>query len=68
MDFELNEVQRQVQRTIRDFVNKEVIPVASELEHKDEYPHALVDRMKELGLFGFLIAEEYGGSGMDYVS
>ncbi len=68
MDFELNEVQRQVQRTIRDFVNKEVIPVASELEHKDEYPHALVDRMKELGLFGFLIAEEYGGSGMDYIS
>ncbi|MFQ5914871.1 MAG: acyl-CoA dehydrogenase family protein [Nitrospinota bacterium] len=68
MDFELNEVQRQVQRTIRDFVNKEVLPVASEYEHKDEYPHPLVDRMKEMGLFGFLIAEEYSGSGMDYVS
>jgi alkylation response protein AidB-like acyl-CoA dehydrogenase len=68
MDLELNEVQRQVQRTIRDFVNKEVLPVASEYEHKDEYPHALVDRMKEMGLFGFLISEEYGGSAMDYVS
>ena len=68
MDFELNEVQRQVQRTIREFVNKEVIPTASELEHRDEYPHALADRLKEMGLFGFLVSEEYGGSGMDYVS
>ena len=68
MDFELNEVQRQVQRTIREFVDKEVMPVASGYEHKDEYPHPLVDRLKELGLFGFLIGEEYGGSGMDYVS
>jgi alkylation response protein AidB-like acyl-CoA dehydrogenase len=68
MDLELNEVQRQVQRTIREFVNKEVLPVASEYEHKDEYPHALVDRMKEMGLFGFLISEAYGGSAMDYVS
>ena len=68
MDFELNEVQRQVQRTIREFVDKEVIPVASDYEHNDEYPHPLVDRIKELGLFGFLIGEEYGGSGMDYVS
>ena len=68
MDFELNEVQRQVQRTIREFVDKEVMPVASGYEHKDEYPHPLVDRIKELGLFGFLIGEEYGGSGMDYVS
>ena len=68
MDFELNGVQRQVQRTIREFVDKEVIPVASDYEHKDEYPHPLVDRIKELGLFGFLIGEEYGGSGMDYVS
>lgn len=68
MDFELNEVQRQVQRTIREFVDKEVIPVASDYEHKDEYPHPLVDRIKELGLFGFLIGEGYGGSGMDYVS
>ncbi|MBI2880768.1 MAG: acyl-CoA dehydrogenase family protein [Candidatus Tectomicrobia bacterium] len=68
MDFELNEVQRQVQRTLRDFVNKEVIPVAPEYEHKDEYPHPLVERMKEMGIFGFLIGEAYGGSGMDYVS
>lgn len=68
MDFELNEVQRQVQRTIREFVDKEVIPVASDYEHKDEYPHPIVEKMKEMGLFGFLISEDYGGSEMDYVS
>lgn len=49
---------------VRTFVQKEVMPVASELEHRNEYPTALVERMKELGLFGATIPEEFGGLGL----
>ncbi|MBM4243966.1 MAG: acyl-CoA dehydrogenase [Deltaproteobacteria bacterium] len=49
---------------VRTFVDKEVMPVASDLEHRDEYPTALVARMKELGLFGATIPEQYGGLGL----
>ncbi|HEX9548919.1 MAG TPA: acyl-CoA dehydrogenase family protein, partial [Acidimicrobiales bacterium] len=52
-------------RTIRTFVEKEVVPVASELEHRDEYPAALIRQMAEFGLFGAVIPEEYGGLGLD---
>jgi len=51
--------------TIRVWVEKEVMPVASELEHADAYPAELVAQMKELGLFGVIIDEEYGGLGLD---
>jgi len=51
--------------TVRKFVEKEVIPVASALEHRNEYPHALVEQMKEMGLFGLNVPEEYGGVGVD---
>jgi len=51
--------------TVRKFVEKEVIPVASELDHRNEYPHELVRQMRELGLFGLNIPEEYGGAGVD---
>ncbi|HEV8603225.1 MAG TPA: acyl-CoA dehydrogenase family protein [Gaiellaceae bacterium] len=51
--------------TVREWVDREVIPVASTLEHADEYPAGLVARMKELGLFGVTIPEEYGGLGLD---
>lgn len=48
---------------MRDFVEKEVIPNAQELEHSDTYPQALVDTMSDMGLFGLMIPEEYGGLG-----
>jgi alkylation response protein AidB-like acyl-CoA dehydrogenase len=51
--------------TVRKFVEKEVIPVASEFEHRNEYPHDLVRQMKEMGLFGLNIPEEYGGADVD---
>ena len=57
--------QREIVATIREFVERDVVPVASELEHADEYPTALVETMKELGLFGVTIPEEYGGLGLD---
>jgi alkylation response protein AidB-like acyl-CoA dehydrogenase len=49
---------------VRRFVDDDVIPVASDLEHADEYPHALVARMKALGLFGALVPAAYGGLGV----
>jgi alkylation response protein AidB-like acyl-CoA dehydrogenase len=61
----LNEEQELILRTVRQFVQNEVIPVASAMEHRDEYPHALVAQMKEMGLFGLNIPEEYGGLGID---
>jgi alkylation response protein AidB-like acyl-CoA dehydrogenase len=51
--------------TVRRFVQREVIPVASDLEHRNEYPHDIVARMRELGLFGATIPSEYGGLGLD---
>lgn len=51
--------------TVRKFVEQEVIPVASELEHRNEYPHALVGQMRQMGLFGLNIPEQYGGSDLD---
>ena len=50
---------------VRQFVEKEVLPVASAIEHADAYPHELVARMRELGLFGALVPADYGGLGLD---
>lgn len=49
----------------KQFVDREVMPVAQELERNDTYPEALIKEMKEMGMFGMLIAEEYGGLGLD---
>jgi hypothetical protein len=66
--FELNDDQLLVARTVREFVDRDVIPVASEMEHRDEYPDALVETMKTLGLFGLNVPEEYGGHAVDYTT
>lgn len=60
-----SEVRDEIVATVRRFVEREVLPVASELEHRNEYPHALVARMKELGLFGATIPQAYGGLELD---
>jgi alkylation response protein AidB-like acyl-CoA dehydrogenase len=59
----LTESEQDILATVRDFVAKEIIPVATELEHRDEYPAQIVDGMKKLGLFGLTIPEEYDGLG-----
>jgi alkylation response protein AidB-like acyl-CoA dehydrogenase len=59
----LTDLQREILATVRNFVDKDVIPSAQELEHSDTYPQALVDTMSEMGLFGLMIPEEYGGLG-----
>ena len=60
---DLTEIQQEILKTVRNFVNDKILPVATDLEHKDEYPTDIVEGMKELGLFGLTIPEEYGGLG-----
>ncbi|MFL6239560.1 MAG: acyl-CoA dehydrogenase family protein [Actinomycetes bacterium] len=59
----LTDIQQEILATVRDFVDKEILPNATALEHEDEYPQQIVDGMKEMGLFGLTIEEEYGGLG-----
>ena len=59
----LTDVQREMLATIRTFVDEQILPVANELEHRDEYPTDIVAALKEMGVFGLTIAEEYGGLG-----
>jgi len=59
----LTEFQRDILRTVREFVDAEVLPVATELDHADAYPDAIVHRLRDLGVFGLTIGEEYGGLG-----
>ena len=59
----LNEIQEEILKAVRAFTNEQIIPVAQELEHADEYPTEIVEGLKELGVFGLMIPEEYGGLG-----
>jgi alkylation response protein AidB-like acyl-CoA dehydrogenase len=59
----LTEVQQEILATVRQFVDKEIVPHAQALEHDDAYPQDIVDGMKEMGLFGLTIGEEFGGLG-----
>ncbi len=59
----LTDIQSEILETVRDFVDNEILPVATELEHKDQYPEKIVEQMKQLGLFGLTIPEEYDGLG-----
>lgn len=59
----LTEFQEEILKTVRQFVDREIIPVATELEHKDEYPTEIIEGLKELGIFGLTIPEEFGGLG-----
>ena len=62
------EIRRELIETVRRFIAREVIPVASEMEHNDEFPEAIVQQMRELGLFGIAIPEQYGGLGLDLLT
>lgn len=62
------EVRREILETVRRFVAREVIPVASDLEHEDRFPAEIVEQMKGLGLFGVTIPEAYGGLGLDLLT
>ena len=59
----LTDVQQEILATVRDFVDREILPVAGDLERRDAYPTEIVEGLKDLGLFGLTIPEEYGGLG-----
>jgi short-chain 2-methylacyl-CoA dehydrogenase len=68
MNYELTDEQELLRRTVRDFSESRVAPVAEELDREERFPYELVAEMAELGLMGIPIAEEYGGAGADTVS
>jgi alkylation response protein AidB-like acyl-CoA dehydrogenase len=65
---ELTEEQHAVIATVREFVEDQVFPVAEELEARDEFPEKVVEGMRELGLFGLTVPEEFGGAGLDLLT
>ncbi len=63
-----SEARTQIVTLVRDFVRRDVEPVAGRYDNEDIYPHELVEKMREMGLFGVTIPEEYGGLGLDYTT
>ena len=68
MDFELDDTHKDLQASIRSFVDREIRPVAREWERSGRYPTEIVTTMRKLGLFGMTVPEEYGGQGFDLVA
>jgi short/branched chain acyl-CoA dehydrogenase len=68
MDFALTEVQEMLRQAVRTFAEKEILPVREELDEKEEFSYEITRKMFDLGYFGVIIPEEYGGMGMDYQS
>lgn len=66
--FELSDEQSDFKTSLRTFVDKEIVPVAREMEAEGDYPTAIIDELKEMGLFGLTIPEDYDGLGIDPVS
>jgi alkylation response protein AidB-like acyl-CoA dehydrogenase len=60
---ELTDLQRDILSAVREFVDKEILPVAGELDRSDTYPDAIVEGLKNLGVFGLTIESQYGGLG-----
>lgn len=67
MDFELNEEQRQVKMSVREFAEGEIAPHVREWDEKQHFPSELLPKLAELGLLGVIFPEKYGGAGMGYV-
>lgn len=68
MNFELTEEQELIRQTVRDFAEREIKPVAQELDEKETFSTELTERMGDLGLFGMYLPEKYGGQGLDTLS
>ncbi len=68
MNFELNEEQQLIRSTVRDFAEREIKPLAKELDEKAQFSVELTKKMGEMGLFGMYLPEQYGGGGMDTLS
>jgi butyryl-CoA dehydrogenase len=68
MNFELSEQQKLLRQTIRDFACAEIAPEAKQRDESAHFPHELIPKMADLGLFGVMVPEEYGGAGLDSLS
>ena len=68
MDFNLSPDQEILRDSVRRFAEKEIKPVARELDEREEFSYETMRKMAELGLFGIFVPEKYGGQGMDYMS
>ena len=68
MDLNLTEEHKMIRKMVRQFAEKEVAPIAAEMDEKAEVPFENIKKMGELGLLGLTVSEEYGGGGMDTVS
>lgn len=68
MDFSLSMEQEILRSSVRNFAEKEIKPVARELDEKEVFSYDTMLKMGDLGLFGMFVSETYGGQGMDYVS
>lgn len=68
MDFWLNEEHTLLRYNVREFAEKEIAPLARDLDEKEKFSPELTRKMGNLGLFGIVVSEEYGGAGMDYLS
>jgi short/branched chain acyl-CoA dehydrogenase len=66
--FDLTKEQEQLRKTVRNFAEKEIAPKAEELDEKEEFSYELTKQMADLGFFGMIVPEEYGGFGLDYLS
>src|SRR5438477_5009143 len=68
MNFDLSEEHELIRRTVREFAEERVAPVAAELDRESRFPYELVAELAELGLMGMTVPQEYGGAGADTVS
>lgn len=68
MNFEITEEQRFIRESVRDFAEREIKPIAKELDEKQHFSIELTKKIGEIGLFGMIISQEYGGQGLDYMS
>ena len=68
MDFDLSQDQRVLQSSLRDFVQKEVRPLAARIDEEHHIPDELVEKLRQMGLLGSYLPEAYGGAGMDILS
>ena len=68
MDFDLTREQEMIRREVRAFAEKEIAPVAAELDDQERFSAELTRKMGEIGLFGMIVSEDYDGQGLDYLS
>ena len=68
MDFELNEEHKMLAKGVRDFMEREIEPIAGQIDREDIFPEWVWRQMGKLGWLGVTIPEEYGGSGFDYLA